>query len=87
MALQSIFNTIIKSTFSTKTTILFTQNDLKKIKKIKNLVNSHSLTSNWITKKNNFLLLLLRIGIPKYLNMHKSQYKFAKKTKQMWSDN
>jgi len=50
VAIYSFFNTIIKSTFSTKTTIMFTQNALKK-----NLVKSHSLTPKWITKKNQIL--------------------------------
>ena len=47
---------------------MFTQNDLKKRKKVK----SHSLRSNGITKKNEFFHFSLGIGIPKYLNIHKS---------------
>ena len=38
----------------------------------KKLVKSHSLRSNWITKKNEFFHFSLGIGIPKYLNIHKS---------------
>ena len=44
-----------------------------------NLVKSYSLTSNWITKKKEFFLFSLGIGIPKYLNMYKSQNKVVKK--------
>ena len=38
----------------------------------KKLVKSHSLRSNWITKKNEFFLFSLGIGILKCLNIHKS---------------
>ena len=55
------------------------------LKKKQNLVKSHSLTSNWITKKMNFLS---GIGISKYLNMHKSRYKLPKrKTNVKWQLN